>query len=103
MGVVGDIMFYKLFQEIIVIWPSKIDVSKKVAYENGGVNIPNLTKIHDEIEEKILIFDDNLLCQMDWAIYTVLHQLAQVKNEVLIKDIDVDMVKKVFEENMREA
>jgi len=102
MGVVGDMMFYKLFQKIIVMWPSKIDVSKKMAYENGGVTIQNLIKIHDEVEKKILAFDDNLLCQVDWAIYTVLHKLAQVQHEILIKDVDVDMVKKVFEENVQE-
>lgn len=92
----------KLFQRAIVYWPKEFNVEEKKLHENGGATIPNLTKVHDTVEDEMLSAnEDNDLMQMDWAIYTVLHQLA--RNVDLIRPIEVDTrkVEEVYVVNSR--
>ena len=90
----------QLFNRAIAFWPKKIDVRKKTIYDNGGASIPKLTSVHDEIEEKILKLNDDMLSHMDWAIYTVLHISARKKDEIVISDIDQEEVFKYFQRNL---
>jgi hypothetical protein len=93
--------FEKLFGEVISLWPSNVVILDKDLHKNGGASIPMLTAIHDEILEKITSGTDNpLLLHMDWAIYTVLHQAARAQMEICPKNIDVEMVKKIFARNV---
>ncbi|MFZ6719367.1 hypothetical protein [Undibacterium sp. Ji49W] len=93
--------FNELFDEVISLWPETLDTSEKKHHKNGGANIPILTSTHEKIERKIFALDQNdLLIQVDWAIYTVLHQLARNQDSIVPKDIDREAVCAIFERNV---
>jgi hypothetical protein len=93
--------FEKLFSEVISLWPDSVVILDKILHKNGGASIPMLTAIHDEIQEKITSDnDDPLLLHMDFAVYTVLHQAARARTEICPKNIDIEMVRKIFTRNV---
>lgn len=94
-------VFDESFEKVISLWPETLLVSDKVHHKNGGASIPKLTFVHDEIQNNIEGFDGNeMLIQMDWAIYTVLHQAARNQDEISPKNIDREKVRTIFERNL---
>ena len=92
-----------LFELVISYWPDSVLVKDKILFDNGGARIPELIRIHDEIEAKILSGeDDYLLRQMDWAIFTVLHSMAKTTDELIISQLDFKAVEDVYLDNIKD-
>lgn len=93
--------FQTLFEKVIVLWPDNLPTSEKTLHGNGGASIPLLSSVHDEISKKIESISDNqLLIQMDWAIYTILHQTARVHDQIEPRKVDMEAVRNIFNRNL---
>lgn len=91
-----------LFDNAISYWPKEIDVSEKELFQNDGADIRKLTAIHDDIENEMSLA--NLSCsimQMDWAIYTALHQLARCVDIIEPHKVDINRVQELYVENSK--
>lgn len=93
--------FERLFAHVISMWPASIRVTDRTIYATGGATIPAVTDIHDGIRQRLLdAGDDDGLMHMDWAMYTVIHKIARVKDEVIVTDINKEEVRAIFERNV---
>lgn len=93
--------FQTLFERAIALWPDNLPTSDKTLHRSGGASIPLLTSVHDEISKKIESISDNqLLTQMDWAIYTVIHQAARVHDQIEPRKVDMEAVRNIFNRNL---
>ena len=93
--------FKKLYEQAISYWPESIFSRDKIALKKGGLRVPCLIKVHDEIEEKICLIEENYtLRHMDWAIYTVLHGMAKNSDRMKINEINIDEVNLIFHRNI---
>ena len=93
--------FQKLFETVIAFWPDNLPTSDKKLHGSGGASIPLLTAVHDEISKKIESISDNqFLIQMDWAIYTTLHQAARVQDQIEPRKVDMEAVRNIFNRNL---
>ena len=91
-------VFDDLFKQVISLWPDSLIVSEKIMHKNGGATIPAFATTHEEIENTLFAIDDNeMLLKMDWAVFTVLHQIARAQDEIFPNNIDVKMVREVFQ------
>ena len=96
--------FEEAFVFVHDMWPEKIDISDIKMHENGGASIPKLTKIHDQIEEKNLELEREVVI-MDWSIYQYLHLKAREIHQkgvsiLITKDIDLNELRKLYNENV---
>ncbi|MFZ6642375.1 hypothetical protein ACO0LL_21810 [Undibacterium sp. TC4M20W] len=90
--------FDVVFQRVISLWPASINVSNKKFHDNGGVTIPELSKVHDMVEAAIYAIEDNeYLLKMDWAIFTVLHGSAKSQDQIVPANIDLEKLHEVFD------
>jgi hypothetical protein len=92
----SETQFRKIVPQVILLWPDEINVEEKIFYDNGGVRFPNLVKIHDEIEKNILNIKSKKemrhMHDVDWSLFTVIHEKAKNKDVVRIKNIDINEV-----------
>jgi hypothetical protein len=94
--------FDELFDEAISFWPRSLSVKEKIFHDNGGVTIPDLITVHDAIEERTCAQSNNyMLRQMDWAIYTLVHELLKCQDSIDLENIPRDRVQAIFEENIQ--
>jgi len=99
--------FNKIYKDVLSYWPIQIDVREKTLFENGGADIPNLTHIHDKIEDSFPEYTDNnrdyidWSAQVAWCIYTLLHQKARKSDceNVFPKDLSQEEIFNLFLEN----
>lgn len=93
--------FDSLLEQVISLWPHSIVVADQILYENGGATILCLTKVHETVKEIIFSLDDNdMLIQMDWAIYTILHQEARNNALITPANVDKEKVRAIFYRNL---
>ncbi len=99
-------LFDNLFRKLIILWPDSIDTSVKKIFDNGGARIPELIRIHDDLEDKfdslIDIYGEDIN-QVEWALFTVIHLTARENSEVLLDKIDPDKVYNVVIDNLKIA
>jgi hypothetical protein len=92
------------YEIAISFWPKEIPVADKKLHTNGGATIPVLIAIHDEIEKEMESRGlDDACMQMDWAIYTVVHQLARSCDVVKPHEVDVKRIAEVYKDNDSET
>jgi len=97
-----DTSIRRIFDTAISYWPKEIDVGDKKIHQNGGAAIPNLTVIHDDIESAMLSANlSNAILHMDWAIYTVLHQMARHTDTIKPHEVDIKRVDAMYIENQK--
>nr|WP_315485807.1 hypothetical protein [uncultured Undibacterium sp.] len=81
--------FSELYANLIKEWPEEISISD--AYlpgKTGGQYFPTLTKIRDEIEEKINFENDNWSLVVQWAFFQAFHAEAKklsAQGEIVLK------------------
>jgi hypothetical protein len=93
--------FDTLFERMLLLWPSTLDVSEQKTHKSGGTAIPSLISTHDLIRESILdLVDNEFLLHMDWAIFTVLHQTAKGNTCLIPVEIDKDAVRTIYARNL---
>lgn len=90
-----------IYDRTLSFWPKKIIISKKTLYDNGGADIPDLVEIHDKVVTEILSNDNENreLEHMDWALYTVVHEMAKTIKVVDFDKVDTEKVFKIYKKN----
>jgi len=95
--------FQEAFAELSNRWPAEIDVSECIRGRSGGAQIPNLTRVHDDIEKQIDQHSDDsdyhLKRAMEFAIYTQLHLLIRADGRTRVgrSEISFDDVRRIFD------
>ncbi len=97
-------LFDEIYKKIIDFWPVSIDVNFKHLSMYGGANIPALSIIHEKIEkniEKVSEFNEDDIGHVDWALYTIIHNMAQKSSIVTIEKVNPDDVFQKVVDNIK--
>ncbi|PCJ96020.1 MAG: hypothetical protein COA45_11515 [Zetaproteobacteria bacterium] len=96
-------LFDTLFSKLLIVWPVSINTIFKYVSDSGGARIPELIRIHDELEEKfdnlIEIYGEDMN-QVEWALVTVIHNVAKENSKVVLDKIVADEVYEVVLDNL---
>jgi len=88
-----------IFNKAISFWPNKLIINDGISLTNGGFRSESLVGIHDEVETKILQIENSKLRHMDWAIYTVIHELAKSNTIIFPLNINKERVYSIYRDN----
>jgi hypothetical protein len=70
--------FSELYVNLIKEWPEEISISDAhLPSKTGGQYFPTLTRIKDEIEDKIDFKNDNWSAVVQWAFFQAFHAEAK--------------------------
>jgi len=84
--------FYQIYDMIMAHWPESIDVKDKTFFTTGGVRVPNLIAMYDEVSTAV---EDGLpeyteeteeyiewAGHIDWEISVLLHLAAKTSDVI---------------------
>ena len=94
--------FENLIDYLSKLWPETLDVTDKVQGKRGGLRIPKLVAVHDDVEENIERNYDGLKYNyantVEFAIFKYLHSKIKANglDSINRKDIDSVEVRKII-------
>ena len=92
-----------IFDEIIALYPVRIDISNGFLHSNGGATFSSLIESHD-IVEAVVSEKSHEHSAMDWSIFQELHKLAKDQftdnnKFISLKELSFEKVEQSFIKN----
>lgn len=92
--------FEAMIGEYMNMWPSEIAVPE-IFIEGKKSPFSELILAHDRIEIRLDYLKNNKLWVLDWSVYKHLGSLAKKQETILIADLDLNSIKRVYIADIR--